>query len=915
MSGRDYGGQVQQRFPLDRFAGFLLLLLGAVVMLAWWLRLEQPLRLSAQFTPMVFSTALCFVLAGAALVWRRTDAARHASAMGVLGAALVAIATWALLQRALQLDLGLDLPSLHRWLQEGHPSPGRMSAGTATAFLMSGLALFIAPRASRRRTGTLVRALTLAVGGVGVLGMAGYLVSAPLLFPQYLFAGVALHTAVGLVLLAAGLHSACGIFEWGRARMFARDDDRITFIAAAVLGAVTLAAGVATFAILQDRVQTLVRNDLLASLARRADVFRDMIELREGAARIAANRPAATRNLRVIRSGRDDGSNLANLEAVVASFVGEGFSAVAYRDADGKVAASGGRFVAAPALVVSLSTPHKAELLWSDGFLLRHRIAMSDAEGRVGEVLVEQPLPVLTRLATDARGRTWDMGLCVRRAEQLWCFPQLLNPTVFSTPLVNSAGDPLPMARALRGETATVITRDYRAQNVVAAYGPIGELGLGMVVKVDAAEIFQPIREQMQLAAGLLLLLVAGGTLLLRSQVKPLASELDARVRERTAQLDEALSKLGESEQHYRMLFDANPHPMWVHNVDTLKFLAVNDAAIRHYGYSREEFAKMTVLDLRSIEGREKLRTLIGSLHGDTFHRGIHEHRKKDGRRIHVDVASNGILFEGRPARLVLAHDVTEKRRAEREIQQLNAELEERVRWRTSQLEAANKELEAFSYSVSHDLRAPLRHISGFADALTEDCAPALDDTGNRYLRVIQDSVRQMGRLIDGLLAFSKMGRVDMRHERVDMDELVREVLGRIQPGAPGVEWRVHPLPPVMGDRVTLKQVWANLLDNAVKYSSKRSAPRVEVTGIERGDEIEFCVRDNGAGFDMAYVGKLFGVFQRLHKQEEFEGTGIGLANVRRIVERHGGRIRAEGTPGEGASFCFTLAKTRQGEA
>ena len=226
-------------------------------------------------------------------------------------------------------------------------------------------------------------------------------------------------------------------------------------------------------------------------------------------------------------------------------------------------------------------------------------------------------------------------------------------------------------------------------------------------------------------------------------------------------------------------------------------------------------------------------------------------------------------------------------------------------------LQEANAELEAFSYSVSHDLRAPLRHIDGFAGLLRKTSAAALDAQGRRYLETISGAARQMGRLIDDLLGFSRMSRAQVQPAEVDQDALVAAVIREHGPGDPArpVEWLVAPLPRVQADPAMLRQVWVNLLDNAVKYSGKVSAPRIEVGHRRDAATCEqvFFVRDNGAGFDMRYGDKLFGVFQRLHGPAEFEGTGIGLANVRRIVTRHGGRTWAEGRVGAGATFYFSL--------
>ena len=257
----------------------------------------------------------------------------------------------------------------------------------------------------------------------------------------------------------------------------------------------------------------------------------------------------------------------------------------------------------------------------------------------------------------------------------------------------------------------------------------------------------------------------------------------------------------------------------------------------------------------------------------------------------------------------VIARDMTKRKEAEEKTSRMYAELEHRVRDLTAELQTAHDEMESYSYSISHDLRAPLIHIAGFVEILEEDAGPRLDEKCRHYLDTVAESARKMGRMIDGLLSLSRLSRAEMHKVRVDLSELVKGVVSdlRLESKDRQVEWEVGGLPQVWGDPAMVRQAIFNLAANALKFTRTRPVAKIEIGGKTEGGERIVFVRDNGVGFDPKYSGKLFGVFQRLHGAADFEGTGIGLANVRRIIQRHGGRAWAEGKPGAGATFYISF--------
>ncbi|MCE1205948.1 MAG: PAS domain S-box protein [Spirochaetia bacterium] len=377
---------------------------------------------------------------------------------------------------------------------------------------------------------------------------------------------------------------------------------------------------------------------------------------------------------------------------------------------------------------------------------------------------------------------------------------------------------------------------------------------------------------------------------------------------EKSARVQE---KLQESEERYRKIFNNHHTVMLIIDPQSGAVIDANPAAEAYYGYSREALCSMNITDINTLNPEEVKQ---GMARAKQFRKNAFQfrHRLASGEIRDVEVFSGPIDFSGKEYLYSIVHDISEKMEAERKIAEINENLEKIVAKRTEALEAANRELESFAYSVSHDLRAPLRAIEGFFGFLMQEIAeinPSLSDNARHYQERIRFNITKMNLLIDDLLNLSRIGTQELSLQSVDMSELAREVANELLSENPGrrAAITIDPAMTCIADKALLKVALTNLFSNALKYTSTVIQPSIRFSSMDKDNERVYFIKDNGIGFDMQYAGKLFTPFQKLHSDKRYPGTGIGLSIVRRVISKHGGKIWAEAVPDKGATFYFTL--------
>src|SRR5882672_10667764 len=647
--------------------GAVLVLLGATVVAGWIFRIPGVVQVFPGLTAMVLNTALCFILLGCCVALRASRPEWRRAAQ-VLAAAALLPAGLVVLQFALTADFGIDAPAFHRWLSPDSARSGRMSVFTAVAFVMASLSALLAMRPSHRGRDTLALALATAAGAIGVVALLGHLVDLDLVYARYSLNLVALHTAIGLVVLSAALWLRLlrehRVHFWQRLAV----QDRITLAAAAILTLAALAAAVIVFAALEARVTQTLSNSLATGLRYRVLLAEAIIEAGRERSRVFIGRPSPAKLLRAHGERPRDAEVLAQLTLTATSLIPDGYLAASYYDRRGVEIVAAGQPLLDAALAVPLRGAPGATLVWKDRFVVSGHYPIVDANGDVGAARVQVPVPGLDALLNDAHGlgESGEAGMCARVGDRLGCFPQPRIPKVYYVPSKAPDGRPLPMARGISGSTGVVLTKDYRGENVVAAYAPVGELGLAMVAKVDTSEIYAPVRERLQFLLPVLVLLIGAGTFLLRMGVRPLAARLAQSEREAQEQ-HRALEAMMANVADGMMMLDAD---------GTIR--SWNAAAERLFGYPAGEVVGRNLSMLVPEELREAnvaaTRRFLATGESKVVERADLNYPglRKDGARFELEFTVTSMVSGGETPHLVaIFRDITERKRAERRLVQL----------------------------------------------------------------------------------------------------------------------------------------------------------------------------------------------------------------------------------------------------
>jgi diguanylate cyclase (GGDEF)-like protein/PAS domain S-box-containing protein len=648
----------------QKLVGIALLLLGINVMSGWLLHNATMVQIHAGFVGMVFNTALCFALIGIAILVVDSQHYWRSRIIAAIGWAMIVLATLVLAENFSAVNFTIDLPSLHQWLNDSNPHPGRMAPNTSLGFMLCGAVLLLMHRVENKLTGTIVQIATYAVLAIGLTGIAGYSFHLELFYSWFNATRMALHTAMGMVLTGAGLWLSWRHTAWYRTGRVFKEDEKIILVSVSILTVVALTAGIAAFSAHQRVMEKIMGENLSAALKNRVALFQAATQQRDISAKKNALRPDLIKIIYRLNQNPQDAGARRRLREVAENILASGFTGIAIFDGHNTEILRLGAFVPDTGIAADLGLAQPASLLWNGSYYLNSRAKILDTINNyklIGALTIEQPLPVITQqyMETNEFGATGEVVLCLGKEKQLLCFPQRFNPTVFSISRYSIAGSPLPMSYAVEGQSGVIKTLDYRAQQVIAAYGPTGAPGLGIVVKQDVAELYQPIRSELQWATPILLLFVVSGVWLLRSQVKPLATKLllsENEATEKELRIRSVVDSIGEG------IITLNEHGI---------IESFNAAASHIFGYAPAEIIGQNIQllippEMRALHEADMHRYLTEGTMRVIGKPGVHlPGLRKDGTVFQLELSINVILTGDLRSFVGILRDVTERKLAE----------------------------------------------------------------------------------------------------------------------------------------------------------------------------------------------------------------------------------------------------------
>jgi PAS domain S-box-containing protein len=930
MSSEHKNGRVNGITPrkVSMLSGLFVAVLGAIVLVGWMLDITALKSVLPGLVTMKANTALGMLLCGSALALLSRGKSKKPIRLltAVMAIVVIAVGTLTLGEYLFGWELGIDQLLFHDTANPtGTSQPGQMSPATAFCFVLAGCSLLMAsrPPALRLRL-PILAALGMSVIVVGGLALIGYATDSLFSLRWWNYTGMAIHTAAGFLLLG------CGLLAFVRSEGGLRWSLDTFTTGGFVVGIISLTAAAGVSYHFTNQLQ-----ESAGWVSHTQEVLKEIEEVSAGVAILGSSErnyintgdeqwleqkkeitDTIHENLDTVRKLTADNPHqkprLDQLEPLIAQRIDWGEQTVAARRQQGLSAAE--QIIAAgKGIALSDSIRHVIKELEDEEYaLLDQRQKKEQSISTTTFLLL--PLGVFLSLTMLSLGLFFlNAGIGERNlGEDALRVSELSYRRVFE-----AARDGILILDVGTGRITDVnpflvemlgFSHDEMVGKSVGEISPFKDIvsnqAMLELLQQDGYVRYHDLPLETKDGRKIAVEFVsnvyqAGDKKVIQCNIRDIT---ERRVAERAASWLAAI-------------VESSDDAIIGKNLNSI-ITNWNKGAEKIFGYTADEMVGTSIMRLIPADRQDEESQILTKINsGGSFEHFETLRQTKDGRLIDVSVTASPIRdITGKAVGVSkVARDITGRKVAEEKIRQLNVELEERVIKRTAELEAANKELEAFSYSVSHDLRAPLRAVNGFAGIVLEDFGPQLPEECRRHLERIRAGALRMGMLIDDLLAFSRLSRQAVNRQAVNPARIVNEVLDELKPQRDGrqIEIKVGELPACHGDPALLKQVWVNLISNAIKYTRGREPAVVEIGCARENDENVYFIRDNGAGFDMEYANKLFGVFQRLHRADEFEGTGVGLAIVQRIVHRHGGRVWAKAEVNRGATFYFTIGETK----